>query len=412
MRIWILNHHAVKLGRHPGFAKYLTKLGAQVSLFSASFLHNQFVETKDYGPNEFFIKENESGYDRVHIKTPKYYTNGKARLWNQIVFAYRAYKSGIAISKKEGAPDVILGSSVHLFTGLAAYFLSKKLKAKFVFEIRDLWPQTLIDLGALKEKSPVTKVFQSIEKFLYKKADKIISVLPNADEYITRLGIKKEKILYIPNGIDLDWHRESMSHDFTAEEAKQFFEKYQDHFIITFAGSHGTANGLDTVVKAAPLLAAAEEKHKVKTQILLLGEGPEKNNLINMFKQTGCSNITFLNKVDRTQVPHILNQSDLCLFHLKYTPVFKYGISSNKLFDYMLSKKPMIFAVDTSYDFAKEAECGVSIQPDMPEKLVESILYLKNSDQEKRVQMGLNGEKFVEENHSLEKLAEKMYKAI
>src|SRR5699024_8887774 len=114
-----------------------------------------------------------------------------------------------------------------------------------------------------------------------------------------------------------------------------------------------------------------------KTHILLIGDGPQKNKLMEQALKLNINNVSFLNKVKKNQIPHVLKKSDACLFHLASTPVFKYGISSNKLFDYMMSGKPMIFAVDTSYDFAKEANNGISIMPENPEEMAKSITILK-----------------------------------
>ncbi|RPF54209.1 glycosyltransferase family 4 protein [Aquisalibacillus elongatus] len=404
MNLWIFNHHAGESGRHPSFSYYLNKKGVNVTLFSSSFIHNSYTEIKEYNSLEYFKTEEKDGYKRVYIKTPRYHNNGAKRLWNQIMFAYRSFKASKVLLKNKDKPEVIVGSSVHLFTGLSAYYLSRKVGSKFVFEIRDVWPQTLVDLGALKEKSLVTKIFRSIEKFLYNKADKIISVLPHGYRHISKYGISRDKVIYIPNGIDLKSSNKKVG--FLAEEPKSFFESNSKKFIITFTGAHGLANGLKTVVRAASELEKMEENKHIKSHILLVGDGPEKNNLIELAKQLNLKNITFLNKVNKDQVPHILQHSDVCLFHLKSTPVFKYGLSSNKLFDYMNSGKPMIFAADTSYDFAEEAQNGISIPAESPKQIAESILELKRKMPEELYEMGQNGKKFVTSKHDLEKLAD------
>src|SRR5699024_2375971 len=125
-----------------------------------------------------------------------------------------------------------------------------------------------------------------------------------------------------------------------------------------------------------------------KTHILLVGDGPKKRDLISLAKKYNLNNITFLNKVERNQVTHILQKSNCCLFHLKDTPVFQYGLSSNKLFDYMISGKPMIFAVNTSFDFAEAARNGVSIPSDNPAEMANEILLLKNMSESDREKLG------------------------
>jgi len=398
-----MNHHAREYGRHPSLAKYLSKDGLDVTLFSASYIHNTFEETKTYKNKEYYIEEEINGYERVYIKTPKYKTNGIKRLINQIAFAYYSYKRGKEKIATETTPEVIIGSSVHLFTGISAYLLAKKANAKFIFEIRDVWPQTLIDLGTLKKNSIVTKLFQKMEKYLYKKADLIISVLPNAEEHITKYNINKDKIVHLPNGIDINNHEKALQTKFIAKEAVQYFREKKDSFIVTYTGAHGIANGLDTLLTTANLF-----KKEPQIQFLLVGDGPEKENLIQQATDMNLDNVTFLNRVEKNQVNHILKHSDICLFHLNKTPVFKYGISSNKLFDYMISGKPMIFAVETSSNFVEKSGNGISIEPENPSEMKKAILKLQSLNNKDLNEMGVNGIKYVNENHDLKKISLKL----
>lgn len=407
LKIWLMNHHARDYGRHPSLAKYLAEDGSDVTLFSASFLHNTFEETKRYKKTEYYLEEKIDDYERVYIKTPSYQNNGIKRLKNQLVFALRSYKAGKKKIETETTPEVIMGSSVHLFTGLSAYFLSKKSNAKFLFEIRDVWPQTLIDLGAIRKNSIVTKFFERIEKFLYKKADLIVSVLPNAEDHITKYNIDKNKIVYLPNGIDINNFNQALQSKFTAIEASEYFAENKNSFIVSYTGAHGVANGLDTLLKTAKLF---EKDSNVK--FLLVGDGPEKNKLLKQASELNLTNVTFLERVEKTQVAHILDKSDVCLFHLNKTPVFKYGISSNKLFDYMISGKPMIFAVETSFDFSLESKNGISIEPENPNEMKKAISKLQSMTQEELKLMGENGIKFVEEHHDIQKISLKLKKYI
>lgn len=406
MYIWILNHHAREYGRHPSLAKYLSESGENVTLFSSSFLHNTFKETKKYRDGEYYREEEKDNYKRVYIKTPPYRGNGIRRLLNQLSFSKNAYKVGKKKLQIESTPEVVIGSSVHLFTGLTAYLLAKKANAKFVFEIRDIWPQTLVDLGALKKDSIVTKIFEKIEKFLYKKADLIVSVLPDGEKHITKYGIAKEKVLYLPNGIDINSYQNALKKEINNGEIKQFFANKKGSFIVSYTGAHGVANGLDTPIEAAALLQSVKTDKKI--EFLFVGDGPQKENLKKIAKEKKINNVTFIDRVEKDQVAHILNLSDVCLFHLNKTPVFKYGISSNKLFDYMISGKPMIFAVETSYDFVKQAKNGISIQPESPIEMKEAILTLARTDPKTMKTMGANGVSFVKERHDLKKLSLKL----
>lgn len=401
MNIWLINHHASKKGRHVNLALELYKLGHNVTIFSASFKHNLYKEMKEYPPGVNWLIEDEQDFVRIWIKTPPYYGNGIKRFINQMVFTLRSVKTGLKLDK----PDVIIGSSVHLLAGVAGYYLARKMNLPFVFEVRDLWPQTLIDLGALKEKSPVTFFFKKIEEFLYKKADKIISVLPLGVNYITALGVDKEKIIHIPNGANLRWFDKCKENDIDNEELGNVFLENQAKTIFTYTGSFGIANGLQTVVEAAKII---QKKNIENVHFLLVGAGPEKDKLIKKAEKWKLENITFGERVKKDLIPWILVQSDCCIFHLKDTPVFKYGISSNKIFDYLASGNPMISAVNTPNDFSEIADCGFSIPPENPEMLAEAVINISNMAEEKKREWGTNGRKYVEANHDYSILARKL----
>lgn len=402
--IWIMNHHATTKCRHSYFAQQLGNRGHNVKLFATSFKHNDFKEIKKYPDDKYSFKESEESYQRVWIKTSPYKGNGLKRLFNQISFAYRSYKVGSKMKK----PNIIIGSSVHLFTCLAAFFLAKKHNVPFIFEVRDLWPQTLIDLGVLSNKNPVTIFFRFLEKFLYKKADKIISVLPEGDKYISSLGINKEKIVHIPNGVDLIWFDNNAEGEIENEKLNDFFINTEG-LIYSYTGAHGLANGLETLVKAAKKI---QNKGIKGINFLLVGSGPEKDRLIKLAKQYNLKNLTFIPRVNKNIVPKILIKSDVCLFHLRETPVFKYGISSNKIFDYLASGKPMISALKATFDFADVANCGIAILPENPEKLADAVIKMSKMTESERKKFGENGRKFVEQNHDYAILADRLLKVI
>lgn len=402
--IWILNHHACGPGRHSIISEKLAERGYNVTLFASSFEHYTYKETKDYN-NKNFIVENDKNYKRVYIKTPPYYKNDVKRLINQIIFAIRAIKTSSKLEK----PDIVIGSSVHLFTGLAAYRISKKYDIPFIFEVRDLWPQTLIDLGALKEKSIPTLVFKKIEKFLYNKANKIISLLPKGVDYISSLGINEDKVEYIPNGVDLNWYDECSDKYFLNDEFDKFFKTNKEEIIYTYTGAFGLANGLSTLVESAKIL---QDKNIDNIHFLLVGDGPLKSELIKKANEYKLENLTFMDKVDKNVIPLILSKSDCNIAIVKRSKVHRYGVSMNKIFDYLASEKPMIYAIDSNYDFAKIAHCGNSILPDNPTELAITIENMSNKTMAERKELGINGRKFVENNHEYDILVDRLVKLL
>jgi len=405
INIWIINHHATLNGRHVKLAKELTNKNHNVTIFSSSFKHNRFIETKEYKNGEYFLEESFNTHNRIWVKTPSYKNSYAKRFLAQVVFYHRVTK----IADKRKKPDVIIGSSVHLFAGLAGKKIAKKNDIPFLFEVRDLWPQTLIDLDIISDKHPVTLLFKFLEKHLYKSADKIITVLPKGDDYISDLGIDRNKVIYIPNGVDLDWFDSKYDEELKDQNLKNYFDNKKDKFIFAYTGAHGISNGLDTVVEAAKIL---ENKGMDDIRILLVGDGPEKDKLIKKVKKHNLNNIGFIDRVEKDEVPKILKNSNANISIRVESDVHQYGVSMNKIFDYLASKRPMISAIGAPKDFAEISGSGIKIPPNDPQKLAESFIDIYNMSEDKRKILGKNGREFVKNNHTYSVLAKKLIATI
>jgi len=288
---------------------------------------------------------------------------------------------------------------VHLFAVFTAYLLSKKYKTPFIMEVRDLWPQTLIDMGVSKWH-PFVILLGILERFLYKRSDKIITLLPKANEYIEKLNVPEDKIVWIPNGVNLE--RFNIGIDGTN------LKHNKSSFLITYTGAIGKANNLDILVKAADILKTDYPEIK----FLVVGEGPEKERLVRMVREKNLNNIQFNALVPKNEVSKILYKSDALFFNLKDSAVFKYGISSNKLFDYLASEKPIIFSSNSINNPVEEAEAGITVPPDNPEKLAEAVVELYKMSPEERKEIGMNGRRYVEKHHSIPNLVDKLEKII
>ena len=395
--IWIFNHYAITPDlpggtRHYDFGRELVKRGYNVTIFASSFHYSLLKETKNYN-NQDYIIEDHDGIKFVWIKTFPYHRNDWRRVINMLSYSIRAYKVAQKIDIEK--PDIIIGSSVHLFAVFIAYLLSKKYKTPFIMEVRDLWPQTLIDMGVSKWH-PFVILLGLLERFLYKRADKIIVLLPKANEYVEKLGISSEKIVWIPNGVNLE--------RFNIDMICNNQEKAKSDFIVTYTGAIGKANNLDIVINAAKIL----QKVYPNIKFLFVGDGPEKGNLIEILKKENLNNVEFKDPVPKNKIVEIFIKSDVLFFHLQDAPVFKYGISSNKLFDYLASGKPIIFSSNAVNNPVKEANAGVTVPPDNPYILADAIIRLYKMSPEKRRKMGMNGRKYVEKYHSIPVLVDRL----
>jgi len=254
-------------------------------------------------------------------------------------------------------------------------------------EVRDIWPQTLIDMG-MSRWHPFVLLLGVLEKYLYSKADKIISNLPYAYKHIQKFGIKKEDIIWISNGVDI--HRSDKVEAYRFEKNK---------FHITYAGSIGLANQLDVLIKAAALL-----ENNSRVVVHIIGEGPLRKSL----EMNKTSNVVFHGLVPKKQAISMIKGSDVLFFPLADSPVFKFGISSNKLFDYLAAKKPILFASNSMNNPIEDAKAGISVKAgdaDAVAKAIESFMELSEKEM---ALFGANGSSYVSRNFSISFLVTKL----
>lgn len=396
MKIWILNHVALKpnekgITRHYDLAKEMVEEGHEITIFASSFLAYLF-RWRD--PKRKNYRENVNGVIFEWVWTLPYRGNGPRRLLNMISYLFTALYRGMKLKEQ---PDVVVGSSVHLFACLAGYFLSKWKKARYIVEIRDLWPRTLIDFGAISEWHPLAIMFGLIERFVYKKAERIIVTLPGAHQYITSLGIPREKIYYIPNGINLERKRELSYKPSLEEEILNIRKKHRK--IAMYVGAHGMANALFTVVQSAQYVNPDEIAY------VFIGEGPEKPKLMEDAKP--FANIYFFDGIPKNEVLSTLALADVLLVSMLNTQLYKYGISLNKLNDYLLSGKPILFAGNVYNNIVGEARAGLTVEPENPEAFAKGLIALANLDEEEQSAIQQSSYEYLSENHDMKKLAQK-----
>ena len=398
MRIWIINHYAAPPTmaggtRHFYFARQLIERGHEVIIIASNYSHfsHSYVQS-DTKPGQIDYSHS---VPFVWIPTPRYFGNTLARFWNMLVFSRRLLQKKYLPTA--APPDVILGSSPHLFAALGAELLARRFKIPFMLEVRDLWPETLLDLGRISPYHPMIKVMKQIEKYLYKRAKRIISLLPSADKYLVGHGVNPETILWLPNAIDTD----IIPQHFPLVE--------KNKFTVMYAGAHGIANDLDTVVQAAKILQ--EKSLADKIRICLVGDGPEKLRLQQLVHQQHITMIEFIDSVAKNEIYSVLNQADAFLMLLKNSPLFRWGISPNKLFDYLAMGRPVIFGVDTPFNPIKQYRAGLSIAPSDSASLAEAIQQLSLLPKDELCAMGARGKAFVLEHHHIHQLTDRLEKA-
>ena len=392
----MINHHALTPDmsggtRHYDFAKELVKRGYKVTIIASSFHYLKHQEMKTYSDNKNYLQESIDGIDFIWIKIPPYQGSGFARVKNMLSFMFSVISSIPKLNLPR--PDTILGSSVHLFAVYAAYVLCKRYKSKFIMEVRDLWPQTLIDMGIFKWH-PFILLLGFLEKYLYKKADVIITNLPKAYLYIEKLGIEENKIKWVSNGVDLD----------NIQYRKPLVTK---NLTIMYTGAIGIANNLDILLDVAIKL-----KNRDTIKFKIVGAGTEKERLIEKLKTLNLSNVEFINPVPKIEISDLLATADVLFFNLKDSPVFNYGISSNKLFDYMAAGRVVIFSANVPNNLIKESNGGFTIPVNSVIELEKAIIAVNELSFKQKEEIGLNNRKYVSEQYSIPILTDKLEQII
>lgn len=397
MNILIINHYAGSptLGmefRPYYMAREWLKQGHSTRIIGASFSH-----LRKHQPSE--KKENIDGISYSWIKTNRYQGNGIGRILSMFSFIGKL-TLGYKRLLHDFTPDVVIASSTYPLDNYVSYRIARHYGAKMIYEIHDLWPLSPMELGGYSASHPFIRVMQRAEDFAYRYCDAVVSMLPKAAGHCTEHGLPVDKFFYVPNGIvEEDWANPEPLPD----EHRRLIEKLRSEgrFLVGFAGAHGIANSLQAAIEAVSTL------NEDKIDLVLIGTGQEKENLMAFVKNRGITNVHFLPAVSKFAIPNFLKEMDVLYIGLQKQSLFRFGISPNKMFDYMMAEKPIIQAIDAGNNLVREANCGRDVEPDNVTEIAEAIKSLSVLPAEKLQEMGANGKRFVLENHTYSVLAKR-----
>ncbi len=405
--IWIFQHYASPpnkggLVRAYDFAKQLIKKGYKVKIFSSAFNHftHENIETK----GKLYKRETEDGVPFVWVKTSEYKGNGTDRVKNMLSFYVRLPKVVKEIIKYDNEkPDVIIASSAHPLTCVAGIKIAKKLKVPCIVEIRDLWPESIVEYSSkLTKKNPVIKLLYKLEKWIYKKADKIIFTMEGGKDYIIDQGWDKEinldKVYHINNGVDLE------KFDYNKEHYQVKDDDLDDEqsIKVVYTGSIRRVNNIGLI------LDAAKEIENPKVKFLIWGDGNEVDSLKERIFDEDITNVIFKGRVEKKYVPYILSKADINLCHNTESKLFRYGISFNKLFDYYSSGKPVLIDFKTGFNPIEKNKCGISCETDELNRGLEKFIA---KGEHEIIVMGENARRVAEE-HDFRELTKKLIQVI
>jgi colanic acid biosynthesis glycosyl transferase WcaI len=323
------------------------------------------------------------------------FPNRKAyeRMLNYSSFCLSAASTGLLVSR----PDVVIASSPQLLVGLSGLWLARCKCVPFVFEVRDLWPESLAAVGAGDGDSMLHRTLAKIAGFLYRNCDRVVVVTPAFEDHLIKYwDLPRNKISVIENGVETDLFAPVLKTDL---RKRWDAEK---KFVVSYIGTMGMAHGLETVITAAAKL----QDTNPEILFLLVGEGAEKERIVALAKERSLNNLQFLDQQPRQEIPAYIAASDACLVPLKKTDVFKTVIPT-KMLEFMSCARPVILGVEgQARTILEEARGGISIEPEDPQALADAICYLAANRDHARI-LGENGREYIVRKFSRRQTAEK-----
>ena len=391
----IVNHFALApdMGggtRHVELGRELTRRGWRVTIAGSDFHVLERAYARRQGSRDKrTIDETVDGVRMRWLWSSPYEHNDRRRIANWLSFA----RSVVGTDWRSERPDVVIGSSPQLFAALAAWRVARRLRVPFVFEVRDLWPESLAVAG--RRRGPGYWGLWVIARFLYRSARRIIVLARGVQRYLERQGVPPARIVYVPNGADVaSFSGRSTS---TANVMR-----------VVYAGAHGPANGLGVVLEAAARL-----RDEPRVRFVFVGDGPAKSALLQRARSEGLSNVEFLDPVPKARIPQVLASCDVGLMVLKDIPLFAFGVSPNKLFDYWGAGLPVVSNVPGEVaGWVHEAKGGVQTADASAGALAESIRQLLAMGPDERAALGAAGREWVRREHDRPVLAARLDAAV
>ena len=396
MHILLINHYAGSLQHGMEYRPYYlarewVRLGHSVRIVASSRSHIRTLAPQMRGQ----VRRDETidGIGYTWFDTPAYAGNGGARALNMAAFILRLTRDArqLALSFR---PDVVIASSTYPLDIWPARRIARLAGARLLFEVHDLWPLSPMELGNYSRWHPFIMLLQAAEDYACRHADAVVSILPKVRDHLEAHGMARHKLHIVPNGADpAEWLAEPPV--LQGEAAATLADlRARGKFIVGYAGTHGTANSLGTLLGAAAQLAGE------RAAFVLVGGGPDKARLQARARDMGLSNVYFFDPVAKPQVPALLQCFDVAYIGWPRQPLYRFGISPNKLIDYMMAARPILHAVEAGNDPVADAGCGLTVAPEDPSAVARGVLSLMSMPAAERAVLGQRGKIYALRNLS------------
>lgn len=394
MNIWFISKYASPpkyanvSSRLFFLSKEIIQLGHRVTLITSDANHFTNFPKSD----KIYNYEDEDTVPFYWIKTKKYTkTASISRILSWIDFEFKLFFMNL---KKIQKPDVIVVSSLSIFTIIYGFYLKRKFGCLLTFEIRDIWPLTMTEEGGFSKWHPLVLLIGFIEKFGYKNSDLIVGTMPKLDLHVEQILGYKKPFLCSPLGFDpQNYEKNDLNEGNPFDNVFPFGKT-----IVGYSGSLGITNALEPFIEAIKLM-----KEHTYIHFMIVGGGDLKNTFTEQLKS--CTNVTFLDRIKQNEVKYFLEKCDILYLSTKSSKVWDYGQSMNKVVEYMLASKPIIATYTGFPSMINEAKCGVYIKSSSPNDIKNEILKFSSLPIDEKKLMGANGKKWMFESRTYAHLA-------
>jgi len=398
--VWLVNHHAhlpSKDGggaRHHSLAQRLPEHGWVATLLVSSTRHPSGTQAL----RGWRLRKitSEDGVQSLWVRTNAY---GRSTALRFVGMAFFCLNLSLPWTVRGlGRPDVVIGSTVHPLAALAGLLLARRFRVPFVYEIRDVWPESLYDLAKIGPSHPVSLILKGVDRLLISRSVLVVSPLPRVNAHLEEQGFSGKPFLWVPNGA------EAPSESEVAAGGRRMADK---PFTFMYLGAHGRANALDVVLKAFDRLAADLPAGAVALR--LVGDGPEKPALERLAASLpSFPHVSFEDRIPRGDVLSRAQEADCLVANLYDHPVFRFGISPNKYFMYMSAGRPVIAGSSAPNSAIKESNAGLAVDGGNVDAYAEAMRAMVEMPQSARDEFAANGLRALHRDYTFDALASKL----
>lgn len=377
-------------------AREWQKMGHSVRIVAGNYSH---LRRKNPDVERDFQNETIDGITYTWLKTGDYEGNGIKRAFSMFHFVGKLRANARKVSQ-QWKPDVVITSSTYPIDTFAGQKIAQLSHAVYIHEVHDMWPTTLTEIGGMSKWHPFVVLMQIGENSAYRHCNYVVSMLPNAKDYMVKHGLKPEKFVHISNGIVReDWENPA---ELPPDHEKALSELHASgKFIVGYFGGFALSNDLDTLLDVA-----REMRNDQTVSFVLVGRGVEKPRLEKRARDEKLDNVLFLDPVSKYSIPKLIDKFDCVYVSARRSPLYtKFGVSMNKIFDSMMGGKPILFAVQAANNPIDEYQCGITVEADNTAAIQEGLRRMAALPAEERRKMGENGKKAVTEHFTYDKLA-------